>query len=182
MKPHTSPPITQSDWINKIIIRQVKSSDLKKLEWDGAYIQYRKVYQRTFQRTREGKSIMWLVELPRIEIIGQVFLQLESSKPEIAVEGQRAYLHGFRIKPAYRYQGLGKKLMAFVEQDLRYRGYDEITLNVAKTNQPAIHLYQSLGYEIIGHESGDWTFRDHHNRLRRVVEPAWKMLKKLNSP
>ncbi len=166
------------NWIKQVLIRPVRSADLPSLEWEGAYIQYRKIYQRTFQRTREGKTLMWVGDFPPFGLVAQVFIQLESSRKDLADGINKAYLYALRVRPAFRNQGLGKKMIDHAERDIWQRGFSEITLNVAQNNESAIRLYQRIGYTIVGYEKGDWTFRDHNNNLRRVIEPAWKMSKK----
>jgi ribosomal protein S18 acetylase RimI-like enzyme len=168
------------DWITQIKIRPVRYSDLPSMEWEGAYTHFRKVYQRTYQKACEGKTLMWVVDLQTIGVIAQVFVQLESPRKDLADGKNVAYLYAFRVRPAYRNQGLGKKMLTFVEDEMQQRGFREITLNVAQRNEPAIRLYQQVGYQIVGYEKGDWTFHDHQNRLRRIIEPAWKMIKRLD--
>ncbi|MAT43179.1 MAG: hypothetical protein CL609_12625 [Anaerolineaceae bacterium] len=172
--------LRSKNWVQEITFRPVRFTDLKSLEWEGAYIQYRKIYQRTFQKSCEGKTLMWAADLPNFGIVAQVFIQLESNRLDLADGTNKAYLYAFRVRPAYRNQGLGIKMLDFAEKDIWQRGFNEMTLNVAQKNEAAIRLYQRTGYTIIGYEKGDWTFRDHHNNLRRIIEPAWKMSKKLS--
>lgn len=51
------------------------------------------------------------------------------------------------VKPSYRRQGIGRELMRQAEAWARLEGYSQISLQVFTTNQPAIDLYGSLGYE-----------------------------------
>ena len=171
---------TQNDLIANVIMRKACRQDLRTLEWEGTYTHYRKVYENTFKRAQMGKTISWLAVLNSYGVIGQVFIQLISSRKDLANGNNRAYLYAFRVRPQFRGLGLGKAMMRFVEKDLLKRGYSEITLNVSKQNILALSLYKKQGYQIVGHESGDWTYRDHNNQLKRIIEPAWKMHKKLN--
>lgn len=168
-----------NDWQQKTILRPVQLMDLRSLEWEGTYIHLRQVYKKAYQRSLEGKTLMWAADLPGVGIIGQIFFQLVSSRIDLADGKHRSYLYAFRIRPTYRYQGLGKMIMAYTENDLLNRGFREITLNVAKKNLPAIELYQKSGYKIVGHETGEWSFRDHQNKMRKIIEPAWRMLKRI---
>lgn len=172
-QPHTF------DWKDQVIIRHLIFEDLPELEWDGEYTRYRKVYLRAYKSSNEGKTVIWVADLPSTGIIGQVFLQLNSMRKDLADGSFCAYLYSFRIKSNFRNAGLGKRMLDIVEGDLRKRHFQEITLNVAKTNLDAIRFYQSNGYEIIDSEPGEWSFRDHNDKLQRVVEPAWKMMKRI---
>jgi ribosomal protein S18 acetylase RimI-like enzyme len=51
------------------------------------------------------------------------------------------------VEPSYRRQGIGRELMQQAEVWAKLEGYSQISLQVFTTNQPAIDLYDSLGYE-----------------------------------
>jgi ribosomal protein S18 acetylase RimI-like enzyme len=51
------------------------------------------------------------------------------------------------VEPGYRRQGIGRELMRQAEVWAKLEGYSQISLQVFTTNQPAIDLYDSLGYE-----------------------------------
>lgn len=165
--------------LRELIIRQVKKTDLRALEWDGEFKKYRQMFTSLYRNTFSGKTLLWLVEDSRHEIIGQAFIMLSSSERDAADGDTRAYLFAFRVKPRWRNQGIGKHLMLFVENDLRQRGFKLLTLNVAKDNPDALRLYQRLGYQVIGTHPGIWSYKDDEGRERRVNEPAWRMMKRL---
>lgn len=168
-------------WLSNVNIRPLIRSDLPHLEWDGEFVQLRKVYARAFERVLEGKSIMWVADFPGEGIIGQVFIQYISIRPDLADGINRAYLYAFRIKPAYRNAGLGSRMNQVLEAHLLSKNFKEVSLIVAKENTAAIRLYTRLGYKKVGQESGEWSFRDHRNRLTQIVEPGWKMVKVLSN-
>jgi ribosomal protein S18 acetylase RimI-like enzyme len=172
---------TQSNlWIDNVIIRHLIFSDLTQLEWNGEYKHLRQVYLNAYKNRNQGKNVLWVADLPQIGVIGQVFIQLNSVRKDLADGFFSAYLYAFRIKPEFRNAGLGSRIYQVVEKDLLKRNFREVTLNVAKTNEPAIRLYQRIGFEIVGSEPGEWSFRDHENKLQKVVEPAWKMVKSIS--
>ena len=51
------------------------------------------------------------------------------------------------VDPLYRRQGIGRALLEHVEIWAKSQGYTQIGLQVFTTNQPAIDLYQQLGYQ-----------------------------------
>jgi ribosomal protein S18 acetylase RimI-like enzyme len=51
------------------------------------------------------------------------------------------------VDPAYRRQGIGRALIQAAETWAKAQGYAQIGLQVFTTNQPAIDLYQQLGYQ-----------------------------------
>ncbi len=122
---------------------------------------------------------MWVADLPGEEIVGQVFVQLESSRNELANGKNRAYIYGFRVKPAYQCAGIGTKLLTTVENDLQQRKFEWITLNVGRENLDARRFYDRHGYYVVAADPGQWTYTDDQGRKNQVNEPAWRMLKRL---
>jgi len=173
-----SHPETTVD-LDEMIIRQVKKTDLPALEWEGEYQHYRPMFADLYRQTRVGRTLMWVIETPQSEIIGQAFVLLKSSERDAADGRDRAYVFAFRIKPQWRNKGIGKYLMDFIETDLRQRGFKTITLNVAKDNHDALRLYHRLGYQVMGPRAGRWSYRDHLGEVHHVNEPAWRMMKEL---
>ncbi len=175
----THPPYAQPAWFSAVVVRQAVFTDLARMEWEGQYQHFRNVYAEAYRRARDGLSALWVADLPAVGLIGQVFIQFICDRLELANGVDRAYLYGFRIRPAYREAGLGSRMMEIVEEDLRSRRFRYITLNVAKDNFRAIHLYTKKGYHIVAHEPGIWSYPDHNGEWQNVEEPAWRMEKKL---
>ena len=162
-----------------LTIRLVQKEDLQALEWEGAFQKYRRMYARLYKDSQHGKLLMWLVESPQQEVIGQVFVMLSSGEKDAADGFTRAYVFAFRVKPHWRNKGIGTLLMAHVEQDLVGKGFSFATLNVAKENPAARRLYERLGYKVIKSKPGIWSFRDDAGVIQHVNEPAWRMVKRL---
>ncbi len=165
-----------------IQVRQLCKADLKALEWDGEFSHFRRLYEASYQSARNGNSILWIAELPSVGLIGQLFVQLNSSRQELANGMNRAYIYGFRIKPAYRNRGIGTLMMAKAEADLLKRGFRTVTLNVGQENPGARRLYERLGYQVVAQEPGKWSYTDHEGIVRNVHEPSWRMEKIINAP
>lgn len=58
------------------------------------------------------------------------------------------YVYELQIRERYRRQGLGKKLMAIVEQMALKLELPKVMLTVFRINQAAIHFYQGLDYVV----------------------------------
>jgi ribosomal protein S18 acetylase RimI-like enzyme len=165
--------------LDKVSIRRMTREDLPALEWDGEFKHFRNVYRSVYHRMQQGGADAWVAESVQGEIIGQVFLQYKSDRPELADGWQRAYLYSFRIKPPYRNRGLGSQMMRVLEDSLLARHYTRLTLNVARDNSDEIRLYKRLGFQIIAEEPGVWSYIDHEGQWQTVEEPSWRMEKKL---
>jgi ribosomal protein S18 acetylase RimI-like enzyme len=165
--------------IDRVKIRQIRKSDLKALEWDGEFTHFRRLYEASYSSARNGNSILWLAELLSDGLIGQLFVQLSSARSELANGHNRAYIYGFRIKPAYRNLGIGSLMIEKTESDLYERGFRTVTLNVGQENPGARRLYERLGYVVVAEEPGSWSYTDHEGKTRDVHEPSWRMEKRL---
>jgi ribosomal protein S18 acetylase RimI-like enzyme len=173
------PAALPPNWIDLVKFHLASQSDLPALEWDGQYRHFRRIYAETFARMQQGISLMWLASLDGF-VIGQLFVQMACERKELADGWQRAYIYSFRIRPSYQNYGLGTRLLTFVEQDLQKRKFRYAVLNVSKTNIRARALYERLGYEVIAHEPGVWSFQDDQGAWHSIEEPAWRMEKSLD--
>jgi ribosomal protein S18 acetylase RimI-like enzyme len=168
-----------AEWLSEVEIRIGREEDLPALEWQGELIQFRKLYRQVYQNACDGRASIWVAELEQAGIIGQVFVQFSSSRKELADGEIRAYIYGFRVRPAYRGSGVGTQLLKQVEQDLQKRRFRWVTLNVSRQNLAAQRFYKRNGYQIVAAEAGRWSYVDHMGKRREVDEPAWRMQKKL---
>jgi ribosomal protein S18 acetylase RimI-like enzyme len=162
-------------------IRLMQESDLPALEWDGEFTHFRLIYESVFKRMKRGSAMAWVAENAGKKIVGQVFLQLDCDRPELADGWSRAYLFSFRIKPEYRNREIGTRMVAVLENFLRERKFRSLTLNVARNNPDAIRLYERLGFKIVAPEPGIWSYVDHKHHLQTVEEPSWRMEKLLKA-
>lgn len=65
------------------------------------------------------------------------------------VTGDRhAHIFLLYVIPSHRRRGIGRALMKYAENWARQRGDRQIGLQVFQINQPALHLYTKLGYEV----------------------------------
>ncbi len=171
--------LTTEKLLTGISIRPLGLGDLKDLEWGGEYKHFRLIYQNTYRRCLEGKALSWVAVHNFKGLIGQVFVQLECDRLELADGKDRAYMFSFRVKPDYRNQGLGTQMLAVLEADIAGRGFRVMTLNVARENSGALRLYGRNGYIVVASDPGRWSYPDEKGCWREVEEPSWRMEKKL---
>ena len=171
------PTLKEEALLSQIYIRLVDRQDLPALEWDGEYAHFRRLYREVYQSASQGQALMWMAELASTGIVGQVFVQLNSARKELADGLKRAYVYGFRVRPAYQNKGIGSMLLSTIEIDLVKRNFEWVTLNVGRQNTRARRFYERHGYQIVASESGDWSYLDELNRRHEVHEPAWRMQK-----
>ncbi len=162
-----------------VFIRQADQHDLVDLEWNGEYTHFRRLYADAYTMVEQGKAIIWIAEADGDGLIGQCFVSLKGNRPELADGVYRAYIYGFRVRPQYRNQGIGTRIMCTIEEDLLKRGFHQVTLNVGKDNPNARRFYHRLGYNVAGSDPGKWSYIDDKGKRRDMHEPAWRMTKNL---
>ena len=162
-----------------LIIRNGKRVDLPTLEWGGEYTHFRRLFADAYQQVEQGRAILWIAELPQTGLIGQLFVSLNSYRIDLADGVTRAYLFGFRVRPAFRSLGVGTCMMHIVEADLVDRGFRQLTLNVGQENPAARSFYEHLGYRVVGPDPGQWSYLNDLGQRVNVNEPACRMIKDL---
>jgi ribosomal protein S18 acetylase RimI-like enzyme len=150
------------------------------MEWDGEYRRYRNLYRRAYSDSRRGKRLLFVAQSER-DIIGQIFVQLQTELHSPSSTGPVGYLYALRVRPPHRGQGIGTRLIQEAESRLVERGYQRALIAVAIENHAARRLYERLGYHVVGEDPGEWTYLDDEGNLREVHEPAFLLEKQLAS-
>lgn len=88
---------------------------------------------------------LWLVAVDGDEVAGYIGSQ--------AVLGE-ADMMNLAVSPEYRRQGIGEALTARLTEDLTRQEVNSLTLEVRASNQPAIRLYEKLGFTQVGRRRG----------------------------
>ncbi len=161
-------------------VRTAEESDLPALEWDGEYTHFRRVYRQAMREAQRDRRLIYLAETTG-EIVGQIFVHLHSIWKTTFGGAKAGYLHSFRVKPDFRNQGIGSRLLETAEGALVERGYSRAVISVAKVNRRARGLYLQRGYNVYTEDPGEWAYVDHRGKLKRVSEPAYVMVKTLRS-
>lgn len=68
------------------------------------------------------------------------------------------YVANIAVFPEYRKKGIGRKLVRALLETARGEAYDFLSLEVRPSNLPAVELYRSEGFRIVGMRRG---FYDH---------------------
>lgn len=56
------------------------------------------------------------------------------------------YIYNVAVKPTFRRQGIGQRMLEELIKQAESRGITSLTLEVRKSNYPAINLYKKLGF------------------------------------
>jgi ribosomal protein S18 acetylase RimI-like enzyme len=66
---------------------------------------------------------------------------------KLAIRGERGWIGGIGVAVPHRGKGIGEALMRGVLEEAAARGLREVWLEVLFPNEPAIRLYEKLGFE-----------------------------------
>jgi len=66
---------------------------------------------------------------------------------------------GISVKQGYRDVGIGQELMREAERHAGKLGVEKIVLEVFATNDRAIHVYEKMGYRVVGRVPGEIRFK-----------------------
>ena len=58
-------------------------------------------------------------------------------------------IYTLNVRPELRGKGIGKLLMTIIEESFKREGCEEIILEVAVDNLPALNLYRRMGYRLV---------------------------------
>lgn len=162
----------------ELLIRQATESDLPRMEWEGRYQHFRRLYRHAMAEASRGRRILLVAEAHG-KLVGQIFVQLDSAKGQLADGKKTGYLYAFRVRPRFRNRGIGSRLLAEAERALRSRAVRRAVIAVARDNAAARRLYERRGYHRFADDPGRWSFVDHQGKLQWVHEPAHLLEKDL---
>ncbi|MGH9302924.1 MAG: GNAT family N-acetyltransferase [Acidimicrobiales bacterium] len=117
---------------------------------DGAFV--RECYMATFGDHLGASSDLWsasgttmqLIELHELPV---GVLRIDRSR----LEGERsAGIYGFGVMPEHQGRGIGRRALGAVTRSLRKEGIEQIHLEVAVSNDAALKVYESCGFDRVG--------------------------------
>lgn len=89
----------------------------------------------------ESGSDSFLVAIEENKIVGYV---------SALVHGKDAHIASIAVLEDYRRRGIGRALVSELLKSLRLRRIRTVSLEVRKSNAPAVRFYEILGFERIG--------------------------------
>jgi GNAT superfamily N-acetyltransferase len=96
----------------------------------------------------------WWMETPPgqtvVAVDGQTILGSAKVGPNRPGRGSHVATASFMVAPAHQGRGVGRLLGTYVLEFARLRGYRSMQFNaVVETNTAAVHLWQSLGFQVL---------------------------------
>jgi ribosomal protein S18 acetylase RimI-like enzyme len=124
----------------------VREPVLENMPVDERYPTYRAALER-----REG---IFFVAQEGLEYAGAAWCcQYTADKPGYAYVDDQTPEITIAVSPFFRGQGVGRLLLSTLIATARDHGVPALSLDVELNNQPAIRLYESLGFQVLGRSS-----------------------------
>ena len=130
-------------------------------DWPGIWpifqtvVVQQETYAYPLDITSDGARTLWMEPPPGLTVVLEddrgVILGTAKMGPNRPGAGAHIGTASFMVAPTARGRGVGRALAEFMVQWHRDNGYRGIQFNaVVETNEDAVHLWQSLGFEIVG--------------------------------
>ena len=95
-----------------------------------------------------GNRITYIFTVDK-EFIGEISLVKNEADPDYTIPGRRIYISRLIVKPEFRRQGIGKRLLSYSIDRAIELGYSEMSIGVDLDNYPALKLYIDAGFDKI---------------------------------
>ena len=128
-----------------LTIREATLADLPRLPELFDYNDVRAMIAEHTRRITSGEFSIFLL-FEDDTLIGELHVTWRSDDPQLAIDGQRAYLSAFRIREDKQGHGFGQFLLREVIRRIEGAGFREITVGVEDDNPRAKHMYAKAGF------------------------------------
>ncbi len=118
-----------------------------------------------YEIKRKRNVICWVVETVTSDGEGELVASIV-----IWLILDEAHIGTLAVKPGYRCQKIGQKLLASSLMEAFRRGARRANLEVRESNQPAKNLYQKFGFEAVGLRRDYYTDNHEDAILMTLVE------------
>ena len=95
---------------------------------------------------------LWRIFTRNLGFLRAVFASTLLSYPRYSSPSSEAYVERLVVSPAFRRQGMARRLLSAAEDLARDSGKETISLHVSANNLPALRLYENEGYEEVSRQ------------------------------
>ena len=115
------------------------------LSWRGTDRYLQQILKQEIAYHNEETRVIFIAKLDETIIGTAQFVSVHSDR-ELADGKVNAYLQALEVALQYRRRGIGTHLIKTVEQEALFRGFERLSVMVEPDNNPALNLYQKLGF------------------------------------
>jgi len=149
-----------------VLVREISADD-----WPQVYLFFSAIVAdgRTYAYPEELSSdqarALWVESPPgrtTVAVDGDTVLGSAKMGPNRPARGAHVATGSFMVDPTVEGRGVGRALAGDLVDWARNEGYRGIQFNaVVETNERAVHLWQTLGFQIIGTVPGAFRHREY---------------------
>jgi L-amino acid N-acyltransferase YncA len=148
-----------------VLIREVEDADWPQIyRFFSAIVADGRTYAYPEALTSEEARALWVESPPGRTVVavdGATVLGSAKMGPNRPGRGAHVATGSFMVDPGAEGRGVGRALAAHLIEWARTGGYRGIQFNaVVETNERAVHLWQALGFQIIGTVPGAFRHPD----------------------
>ena len=126
-------------------IRQASAEEMLAL-WGYSGLEAASPTARFFcENISAGNAVFWTIEGDGA-LIGELYVFLNLTDKDFADGTSTAYLCAFRVREAFRGQGLGSRLLETALADLKRRGFRRAAIGVSPEEPQNVRLYRRHGF------------------------------------
>ncbi len=152
-------------------IRQATPEDLAAMEWEGECGCYRRLGQQAMRELFTARCGILLADAGG-RVVGKVVVRFGGAPQQLDDGSDVGCLHALRVRPAFRRQGIGGRLITEAKNVLRPRRDRRMALAVARADTAARRPYGNRGYAVVVEDAGEWSCHDDEGHWRQVRGPA----------
>jgi len=93
-------------------------------------------------------NILYLGAFDNSSLVGMI----RFVRPDRRSRRHTAEVRSVYVRSSHRGQGMARRLLSRLIEESRQIGLQSLTLSVLASNEPARHLYESLGFSVYGRE------------------------------
>jgi ribosomal protein S18 acetylase RimI-like enzyme len=153
--------------VTSYVVRPYRQSDFEQVRWlhertppAGQVAVRPQSWRPELDDITANFDVFWVaVERARDEdaIVGMAGVEQVGSREDmvplpdsLAVDGRTTRLHAMRVAPERQRRGIGRMLTQTAIEWARDHGYESMILETTPEQQPAIALYEAVGFKEIG--------------------------------
>jgi len=136
------------------LIRPAESDDWSRI-WPvfRAIVEAGETYAYPLDLTSDEARALWLEQPPGLAVVavdGDTLLGTAKMGPNRPGRGSHVATASFMVDPTHSGRGVGRALGEYALEWARSQGYRSMQFNaVVETNTGAVHLWRSLGFEVL---------------------------------
>ena len=119
--------------------------------WDMSACEFTEKFRHEIE---ENNRIVYIYKING-EFIGEISYVIDMQDSDYTIPEHRIYISRLIVKLSHRNKGIGGILVDFILKKVKELGYKEATIGVNKSNNIALHLYRSKGFDNILFEGKD---------------------------